>query len=126
MKHGDILNELGLEVGLAGERGLRLLFILSFIFPSHFLHQGKCKGNTKYDPFRLYILFNMKDPISSKAVINIDYFSPTIEIEDIIKQLISMLAIEGDYVGPLVLSALTYVGRKGNIHILPHSYKKSA
>jgi sister-chromatid-cohesion protein PDS5 len=45
LKHGDILNELGLDVGLAGERGLRLLFILSFIFPSHFLHQGKFKRN---------------------------------------------------------------------------------
>jgi len=59
LKHGDILNELGLEVGLAGERGLRLLFILSFIFPSHFLHQGKFKGIDKYDPFRLYLIFKL-------------------------------------------------------------------
>lgn len=32
---------------------------------------------------------------------------------DIIKQLISMLEVTEDYVGPQVLAALTYVGRKG-------------
>ena len=32
---------------------------------------------------------------------------------DIIKQLISMLEVTEDYVGPQVLATLTYVGRKG-------------
>ena len=35
---------------------------------------------------------------------------------DIIKQLISMLEVTEDYVGPQVLAALTYVGRKGIFH----------
>ena len=60
-----------------------------------------------------------------KYLIIVAYFSHTIGIADIIKQLIGMLDIEGDYVGPLVLSALTYVGRKGNNHMLLHIYKLS-
>ena len=51
------------------------------------------------------------------------YYYHTIDIEDIIKQLISMLAIEAEYVGPLVLSALTYVGRKGNVYMVFRIYK---
>ena len=41
LNNGEILHELGLDAGIAGERGLRLLHVLSYIFPSHFLHQGK-------------------------------------------------------------------------------------
>jgi sister-chromatid-cohesion protein PDS5 len=35
---GDIVEELGLNPETAGERGLRLLFVLSFVFPSHFVY----------------------------------------------------------------------------------------
>ena len=41
LKQGDIVTELGIDPLTAGEKGLRLLFVLSFIFPSHFLYQGK-------------------------------------------------------------------------------------
>lgn len=36
---GPILSELGLEREIAGERGLRLLFVLSFVFPSPFMYE---------------------------------------------------------------------------------------
>lgn len=54
LKNGEILNELGLEAGLAGERGLRLLFVLSFIFPSHFLHQGKLQADMSTVNYMVY------------------------------------------------------------------------
>ena len=34
-----VIEELGLNPDNAGERGLRLLFVLSFVFPSHFLYR---------------------------------------------------------------------------------------
>jgi len=40
---GDIIEELGLNPETAGERGLRLLFVLSFVFPSHFLYKDVIK-----------------------------------------------------------------------------------
>ena len=36
LQHGEILTELGLEPTEAAERGLRLLYVVSFVFPSHF------------------------------------------------------------------------------------------
>ena len=36
LQHGPILSELGLEPTAAAERGLRLLYVVSFVFPSHF------------------------------------------------------------------------------------------
>jgi sister-chromatid-cohesion protein PDS5 len=37
---GEVVEELGLEsADVAGERGLRLLFVLSFVFPSHFVYR---------------------------------------------------------------------------------------
>jgi sister chromatid cohesion protein PDS5 len=38
---GEIVEELGLldTAETAGERGLRLLFVLSFVFPSHFVYR---------------------------------------------------------------------------------------
>jgi sister-chromatid-cohesion protein PDS5 len=39
LNDGEILEELGLNSETAGERGLRLLFVLSFVFPSHFVYR---------------------------------------------------------------------------------------
>ncbi|XP_046390975.1 sister chromatid cohesion protein PDS5 homolog A isoform X2 [Ischnura elegans] len=39
LKGGPLIEEIGLNPGTAGERGLRLLYVLSFVFPSHFLHR---------------------------------------------------------------------------------------
>ena len=64
-----IVEELGLDPETAGERGLRLLFVLSFVFPSHFLYK------------------------------------------DIIKALLTMLGHTADYVAPLVLNILSFVGK---------------
>lgn len=36
---GEIVEELGLNPETAGERGLRLLFVLSFVFPCHFVYR---------------------------------------------------------------------------------------
>ena len=40
---GEVVEELGLNPDNAGERGLRLLFVLSFVFPSHFLYKDVIK-----------------------------------------------------------------------------------
>ncbi|XP_071446886.1 sister chromatid cohesion protein PDS5 homolog A isoform X2 [Hetaerina americana] len=39
LKGGPLIEEIGLNPGTAGERGLKLLYVLSFVFPSHFLHR---------------------------------------------------------------------------------------
>jgi len=35
---GPILEELGVEAEVGGERGLRLLLVLAFVYPSHFVY----------------------------------------------------------------------------------------
>ena len=35
---GDLITELDLDASVAGERGLRLLLVLAFVYPSHFLY----------------------------------------------------------------------------------------
>ena len=40
---GEVIEEIGLNPDNAGERGLRLLFVLSFVFPSHFLYKDVIK-----------------------------------------------------------------------------------
>ena len=40
LEGGSILEELGLNQKQAGERGLKLLLLLAFVFPSHFLHEN--------------------------------------------------------------------------------------
>ncbi|KAK3923322.1 Sister chromatid cohesion protein PDS5-like protein B [Frankliniella fusca] len=39
LKGGNLIEEVGLHPNTAGERGLKLLVMLSYVFPSHFLHQ---------------------------------------------------------------------------------------
>lgn len=39
LQGGNIIDEASLNPNTAGERGLRLLVMLSFVFPSHFLHE---------------------------------------------------------------------------------------
>ncbi|XP_067006125.2 sister chromatid cohesion protein PDS5 homolog B-A [Anabrus simplex] len=39
LRGGNIIEEIGLNPNTAGERGLKLLVMLSFVFPSHFLHE---------------------------------------------------------------------------------------
>ncbi|XP_054273999.1 sister chromatid cohesion protein PDS5 homolog B-like isoform X2 [Macrosteles quadrilineatus] len=69
LKGGNLIEEIGLHPNNAGERGLRLLVMLSYIFPHHFLH------------------------------------------EDIIQHLIRLLSMEEDYIAPLVLTVLTFLGK---------------
>merc|ERR1719348_1238010 len=69
LNNGPVFEALGLNQDTAGERGLRLLFVLSFVFPSHFMYR------------------------------------------DVIKELLSMLRQSQDYVAPLVLSILTFIGK---------------
>ena len=66
---GTVVEELGLDPEIAGERGLRLLFVLSFVFPSHFLYK------------------------------------------DIIRDLLQMMGNQADYVAPLVLNILSFMGK---------------
>lgn len=70
LEGGAILQELELESTEAGEKGLRLLLVLAYVFPSHFFSQ------------------------------------------EIIKELITILSIKaGDFVVPLTLSVLSFVGK---------------
>ncbi|XP_063218306.1 sister chromatid cohesion protein PDS5 homolog B isoform X2 [Bacillus rossius redtenbacheri] len=69
LRGGNLIEEVGLHPNTAGEKGLKLLVKLSFVFSSHFLH------------------------------------------DDIIRHLLSLLAIEEDFVAPLVLSVLTFLGK---------------
>ncbi|PSN32596.1 hypothetical protein C0J52_15180 [Blattella germanica] len=39
LKGGNLIEEVGLHPNTAGERGLKLLVMLSFVFPCHFLHE---------------------------------------------------------------------------------------
>jgi len=43
LSEGNIIEELGLTKENAHERGLRLLFVLSFVFPSHFVYRDVLK-----------------------------------------------------------------------------------
>ena len=85
--NGPIIDELGLNPENASERGLRLLFVLSFVFPSHFM----------------YRYFYSK--IGSHNLVLISY------IRDVLKELLSMLGNQEDSVAPLVLSILTFIGK---------------
>jgi len=64
-----VAEELGLDPETAGERGLRLVFVLSFVFPSHFMYR------------------------------------------EVIKEVLGMLGHQADYVAPLVLSIITFIGK---------------
>ncbi|KAH0539698.1 sister chromatid cohesion protein PDS5 homolog B isoform X1 [Cotesia glomerata] len=74
LKGGNTIEEIGLNPNNAGEKGLRLLMILSFVFGPHFLHN------------------------------------------DILKQLIDLLALEDEMVGALVLSIFTFLGKYRPLH----------
>ena len=43
LNSGEVIKELEINPDTAGERGLRLLFVLSFVFPSHFLYEDVIK-----------------------------------------------------------------------------------
>ena len=44
LKGGEIIDELGLDADTAGEKGLRLLVVLSFVFPNHFVYKDTIKS----------------------------------------------------------------------------------
>jgi len=44
LKGGNIIQELGLDQDTAGEKGLRLLFVLSFVFPRHYVYRDIIKN----------------------------------------------------------------------------------
>lgn len=66
---GNIIDEIGLNPNNAGEKGLRLLVILSFVFGPHFLH------------------------------------------DDILLQLVELVNMDDEMIGPLVLSIFTFLGK---------------
>ncbi|XP_059079430.1 sister chromatid cohesion protein PDS5 homolog B-B-like isoform X2 [Tigriopus californicus] len=66
---GDILEELGLDSSRAGERGLRLLMVLSFVFAPHYMYT------------------------------------------DVLNKIVGLLKTPADFVAPLALSVLTYIGK---------------
>ena len=82
---GTVVEELGLNPDNAGERGLRLLFVLSFVFPSHFLYKDVIKE-------LLSMLGHPQDQVKDQMT------------------LISKLTI-CIQVAPLVLSILTFIGK---------------
>lgn len=69
LEGGDVITELGLDPDTAGEKGLRLLFVLSFVFPSNYVYK------------------------------------------DIIKSLINMFKHEKNFVAPIVLNTLSFIGK---------------
>jgi len=69
LKGGNLIDEIGLHPNTAGERGLKLLVMLSYVFPHHFLS------------------------------------------EDIIQHLIRLLSMEEEYIAPLILSVITFLGK---------------
>ena len=69
LRGGEVINELGLDADVAGEKGLRLLFVLSYVFPSHFMYK------------------------------------------DVIKSFLNMFEHAQDFVAPLVLNILSFVGK---------------
>ena len=69
LKDGEVINELGLDPDTAGEKGLRLLFVLSFVFPSHYIY------------------------------------------DDIITGLLRNAVHKKDYVVPLILNILSFIGK---------------
>ena len=86
--NGPIIDELGLNPENASERGLRLLFVLSFVFPSHFMYRYLYYSTLYWAESRRNIL-----------------------CRDVLKELLSMLGNQEDSVAPLVLSILTFIGK---------------
>eukprot|EP00088_Acartia_fossae_P068134 TRINITY_DN857_c0_g1_i5.p1 TRINITY_DN857_c0_g1~~TRINITY_DN857_c0_g1_i5.p1 ORF type:complete len:1163 (-),score=343.93 TRINITY_DN857_c0_g1_i5:589-3927(-) len=69
LKNGETITELDLDPDTAGEKGLRLLFVLTFTFPAHFNHKDTIKG------------------------------------------LLNCLDAKHEYVAPLVLASLSFIGK---------------
>jgi hypothetical protein len=47
LNHGNLIDELGLHPGTAGERGLKLLVMLSYVYPCHFMQQSSIQALLK-------------------------------------------------------------------------------
>lgn len=47
LNHGNLIDELGLHPGTAGERGLKLLVMLSYVYPCHFMQQTSMQALLK-------------------------------------------------------------------------------
>lgn len=69
MQGGTVIEDVGLPSEMAGERGLKMLTVLSYVFSAHFQH------------------------------------------DNILRHMIALLSIDGDYVAPYILKAFTYLGR---------------
>ncbi|XP_014241753.1 sister chromatid cohesion protein PDS5 homolog B-B isoform X2 [Cimex lectularius] len=69
LRGGNLTEEIGLHPDTAGQRGLKILVMMAYVFPTHFLYP------------------------------------------DIIAHLISLLQMEVDNVGPLVMEVLTFLGK---------------
>ncbi len=69
LNDGDVINELGVDPDTAGEKGLRLLFVLSFVFPTHYVSR------------------------------------------DIIKSFFTLFSSTKEFVAPLLLNILSFIGK---------------
>lgn len=69
MQGGEVIEDVGMPADVAGQRGLKMLSVLSYVFSAHFQH------------------------------------------DSILRQMIALLSLEGDYVAPYILKAFTYLGR---------------
>lgn len=69
MQGGAVIEDVGLPAELAGQRGLKMLTVLSYVFSAHFQH------------------------------------------DSILRHMIALLSIDGEYVAPYILKAFTYLGR---------------
>ena len=87
LNSGEVIKELGINPDTAGERGLRLLFVLSSVFPSHFLYKNVIKE-------LLSILEHNRDKVSRS--------------ENCRKTSLTCVSVQ---VAPLVLSILTFIGK---------------
>nr|CAD7430754.1 unnamed protein product [Timema monikensis] len=63
LKGGNLVEEVGLHPNSAGERGLKLLMMLSFVFPAHFLHEDVIR--------HLLCLLDLDDEIVAPLVLSV-------------------------------------------------------
>jgi sister-chromatid-cohesion protein PDS5 len=94
LKGGPTLTELDLDPSTAGERGLRLLLVLAFVFPSHFLYQVSLDLAKKTTALDICVIVRL------------------ISFQDILKELLVLISEDINNVASFVLQILTFIGKK--------------
>ncbi|CAG9131425.1 unnamed protein product [Plutella xylostella] len=130
----SIANECGIDIETAATRGLKLLVMLSFVFPAHFLHEDVLNELTsllelddesvapyilaaltflgKYRPLnkRHYRVLRRTWIVVYMMMLSFVFPAHFLH-EDVLNELTSLLELDDESVAPYILAALTFLGK---------------